>query len=309
MTRGMTVLMCGVLGWGAFPQAGLKLAFNVAGQPAAQPAGQPTPRSAADFADADALLTALEKADEGLVTLTADLNYDVRAEVQGDRQVRKGKLYFDNRPPRKFAVLFKELWLGDERRREEQLIVFDGEWLVEKNMQDKAMIKRQVVPPGQKFDPLKIGEGPLPIPIGQKKSDVMLRFAAEIKPVEDGLAAEPEASPQEKTEVEAIKAHVAGATQVKLVPKPEFLRDTDFTEVRLWYRRNTDGDLLPVMARTLSKNLNTTVVQLSNVHVQKKGAAQDPAAEVPQELVRIDAPPPGWDFQQIPFRHHVEAEK
>ncbi len=261
-----------------------------------------------EFATAEELLTALEKADEGMVTLTADINYDVRFEIQGDRQIRKGKLYFDNRTPRKFAVLFEELWIGDVVRSERQLIVFDGEWLVEKNFKEKMMIKRQVVPPGQKFDPLKIGEGPLPIPLGQKKADVTLRFAAKLLPVEDGLAAADDAGAQEKAEVEALRKHVAGATQIRLEPKPEFARETEFKEVRLWYRRDKDGTLLPVMARTVSRNQNTAIVQLSSVHLQAQGRQKDPAADVPMDLVRIDAPPEGWDFEQIPFRKHVEAE-
>lgn len=286
--------MAFVAGWGAW--------FAAVPACTQQPVVEPPQAPSGEFATADALLAALEKADAGMETLTANISHDVRFEIQGDRQVRKGKLYFENQTPRKFAVLFEELWIGDVVRKEQQLIVFDGEWLVEKNFKEKMMIKRQVVPPGQKFDPLKIGEGPLPIPLGQKKADVMLRFQAELKPVHDGLAPADEADASEKAEAQAFMRHVEGATQIRLIPRPEFIRDTEFSEVSLWYRRDKDGVLLPVMARTVGKNFNTTVVQLSGVHLQRQGQPRNPNADIPADLVRIDAPPAGWDFEQIPFR-------
>lgn len=274
----------------------------------AQPV-QPDPvpvAQSSEFATSDELLTALEKADKDIVTLTAEISYDVRFEIQGDRQVRKGKLYFQNKTPRRFAVQFDELWRGDVvRRDQQQLIIFDGEWLVEKNFKDKMMIKRQVVPPGQSFDPLKIGEGPLPIPLGQSKADVTLRFKAELQPLNAGLDAEADASAEEKSEAESLRQHVTGATQVRLTPQPGFERETDFTEIRLWYRRTSDGLLLPVMARTTSRNMNTSIVQLSNIQAQCLDKPVNPKAVIPPELVQIEAPPKGWDFDLQPFRQHI----
>ncbi|MBX3375874.1 MAG: hypothetical protein KF678_02580 [Phycisphaeraceae bacterium] len=298
-------------GHGRISSALLLTAAGLALLPCATSAQSPPPEPAAaapnaEFATADDLLTALEKADKDIVTLTAETSYDVRFEIQGDRQVRKGKLYFQNKDPRKFAVQFDELWIGDVVRREQQqLIIFDGEWLVEKNFKEKMMIKRQVVPPGQTFDPLKIGEGPLPIPLGQTKADVTLRFKAELQPVRAGLDVEPDASAEEKAEAESLVTHVQGATQIRLTPQPGFERETDFTEIRLWYRRTADGILLPVMARTTSRNMNTSIVQLSNIQVQRVNQATNAKAAIPPELIRIDAPPKGWDFDLQPFRQHI----
>ena len=198
-------------------------------------------------------------------------------------------------------MLFRSVEDDDQQ----QLIIFDGEWLVEKNFKEKMMIKRQVVPPGQVFDPLKIGEGPLPIPLGQSKVDVTLRFRAELQPLHAGLDAEPDASAEERAEVESLRQHVKDATQIRLTPQPGFERETDFSEIRLWYRRTAEGLLLPVMARTTSRNMNTSIVQLSNIQVQRLNQPINAKAEIPPDVVRIDAPPKGWDFDLQPFRQHI----
>src|ERR1043165_8725773 len=122
---------------------------------AAQPA--PTQTLAAglgEFAAAGDLLAALEKADEKLESLTADIRYDRTFELQGDRQVRTGKLYFVSMPgangaapARKFAVAFTDFIVGETFRDEPKSYTFDGEWLVEKYPKEKPplFIKRQVV--------------------------------------------------------------------------------------------------------------------------------------------------------------------
>ena len=274
-------------------------------------AQQPEPAKAAagEFATAEDLLAALERADQGMQSLTADLVYDRTFELQGDRQVRKGKLYFENRGEkgRRFAIRFEELWIGDVVRPEKQVYIFDGQWLVEKNFAEKMMIKRQIVPPGETFDPLKIGEGPMPIPLGQKKADVLLRFAATLQAVHEGLALEAEAGAQERAENDKHKKHVEGATQVKLEPKADFVRETEFKQIRLWYRKDAGGNLLPVMARTVNRNGDVSVVQLNNVQVQIAGKPANPKAAIPPEGMDSTTPSDGWEVRVDEFRKHADG--
>src|SRR4051794_12475411 len=86
----LTSLIAGVLVAGACAQQP-----PVGGHPGAGPA-QAAP---GEFASADDLLKALERADENLTSLTADIRYDRTFELQGDRQVRTGKLYFVSGKP------------------------------------------------------------------------------------------------------------------------------------------------------------------------------------------------------------------
>jgi hypothetical protein len=188
-------MVCGVLGDGV----------SAAGQPAEPGAVAEPPRVAAHdwkpgeaIDDADDLLVALETADQDIRTFTAGLRYTRTFALAGDEQIRDGALYFetvDRGGPgvpasRRFAVRFKSLQVGSRVETEPKEYIFDGEWLVEKLEKSKDFIKRQVVPPGERFDPLRIGEGPFPVPLGQRRDEVLERYEARLAPVEEGLDVE-----------------------------------------------------------------------------------------------------------------------
>lgn len=235
---------------------------------------------------ADALLAELERADADLATLEADVIYDRVFEVQGDEQIRTGRLYFSsgNRGAgggegRRFAVYFERLQVGARVEERPLVYIFDGEWFVEKRPDERQFIKRQVVPPGEKFDPLKIGEGPFPIPIGQKREDILARYRAELLEAEAGL------------DRDDLREFVEGAYQLKLTPLDP--RDT-FKEVRLWYfRAGVGGKLLPRMARTVNTEGDVSVVQLVGVKINSE-----------MDASRLDTATPvaGWDVQIQPYR-------
>jgi hypothetical protein len=225
---------------------------------------------------AEHLLDALELADKDLRSFRADLIYDKTFDIGGDQQVRWGKLYYvDNKAAdaklrsRKFAINFEGLRIGERRETEPKMYIFDGVWLVEKLPKQKQFIKRQIVGEGESFDPLKIGEGPMPIPIGQRKQDTLARFTAELLPTEEGLM---DTDPKVQAR---IQAHVKGAMQLRLLPIPGTEEARDFREIRLWYRANDTGVLLPVLARTVSRAEDISLVTLSNMAVNPKDL--DPA--------------------------------
>ncbi len=242
------------------------------------------------IASADDLLRELETADADLRALAADLRYDRTFELAGDRQVRVGRLFFESPPGgagagRRFAIRFDRLELGDRLEEETKFYVFDGEWLVEKLPAEKLFFKRQVAPPGSSFDPLRIGQGPLPIPIGQKREDILSRYTADLLPSDDGL------------DSDALRAFALGAYQLRLVPRAETAADEEFTEVRLWYRRGADakGPLLPRMARTINHAGDVSVVQLINVKLNAQ-------AEIPAGVMDTASPGTGWDVQVTEYR-------
>jgi len=271
-------------------------------QPAIVPPGgsAPTPKPAPKmekFQTAEALLAALETADASVRSLTADLVYDRTFALQGDRQLRKGKLYFLSAPTieqvvparrdRKFAIRFDELYVGSRQEKETKFYIFDGIFLVEKLPEQKVFVKRQIAQPGQPFDPLKIGEGPLPIPIGQKKNEILARFNAELLPSDAGI------------DDPKLKPFVASAQQLRLTPRPELERDSEFREIRLWYQYDKDGALLPRMAKTLNQAEDESLVQLINVKVNGAG-------DIPTGLFDTTTPPDGWDVKVQPWREGPE---
>lgn len=254
------------------------------------------------YANADELLTALETADAGMTTLTADIVYDKTFGTAGDRQARVGKLYFQSLPPdvavpepgmkrdRRFAIHFETLVVGQREEADPQIYIFDGTWLLEKRPNDKRFVRRQVVPAGEQFDPLKIGEGPLPIPIGQRKDDILSRYDAELLPAADGL-----------TDAKQL-AFVEGAYQLKLIPKPERRHEDKFAEIRLWYKADKDvgNRLIPRMARTMTSaaDLGAQEGDESLVRLVKVRVNDD----IPAGMIDPKPPGEGWDGQIVEFR-------
>lgn len=278
----------------ALSGVGAGVASAQSGPGAGGPAtAEPAPKPAAVFQTVDELLDALETADRGMRTFTAGIRYTkVFAEIEGgDRQTWQGMLYFDARPEapaagrdspgaeppptrKRFAVKFDTLIVGNRKRDETKHLIFDGEYLVEKNAAEKQFLKRRVVAKGERTDPLRIGEGPFPLPIGQRKSEILKRLSAELRPFEDGL----------EHLTEQARARYADTVQLRLVPRAQARDARDLQEIRIWYRKS---DLLPRLARTKSAEGSTAEVLLINQSVN---------GTIGAEVFNTDPPTdPGWE--------------
>jgi hypothetical protein len=179
-------------------------------------------------------------------------------------------------------VQIETLVLGGRMEKKPESYIFDGEWLIEKRPLEKQAIKRRIVPPGEKFDPLKIGEGPFPIPIGQKKADILARYDARLDEVSEGL------------DSDEHRQFAQGSTQIVLTPKPG--ADDKFEEIRLWYKPAEDVDgnpYLPRMARTLSVDGDVSVIRLINMQAN---------AAIPDDVLSTEIKGDGWTVQEKEFR-------
>lgn len=268
-----------------------------------EPATTPSPQGAVrpgegEFSTADDLLNALEQADASLRTFQAELVYDRRFALQGDQQVRHGSIYYRvtkekmgstgdtgvtfEVPRRTFAVHFTTLTIDGAARPEELSYVFDGQWFIERNTQNKRFVKRQVALPGEVTDPLKLGEGPFPIPIGQKRVDILARYTASLASRTEKIEDEPELN----------GPLTEGCTQLVLVARPD-AGNEGLREIRLWYRRDpaSGGVLLPRLARSINTQGDESYVWLVGMRVN--------SPSFPAERVSIDEPAEidGWDVQ------------
>ncbi len=267
----------------------------------------PTPENLAKGAVGDGvplakLLDDLERANAGLKTLTADIKYDRLFEIAGDRQTRIGSLvYFDAgqkdaangtgdgernaKRDRRFSVTFDRLQVGRRIEPQELTYIFDGTFLVERSGAEKQVVKRRVVAEGDARDPMRIGEGPIPLPIGQKREDILARFDASVVPAEEGFDF------AEDDEAAALRQFVDGTRQLKLIPKPGNRDLDDVVEVRLWYRDATDESgtptLLPRLAKTVNRVGDVALVQLVNVKLNP---------EIDRSRLRTDEVPAGWSL-------------
>jgi len=272
-------------------------------EPVAPEIADSQPQAESENADeittADDLLRALETSGNNVHRLSATVRYVKTFDIQGDTQQRDGRLAFVSTPvdrdvhpntdaefDRRFAIVFERLELNNGRQIEDkstgylELYIFDGEWLAEIRPFDKQFIRRQVVAPGEKWDPLRLGEGPFPIPIQQRRADILERFDVELL---DGL----------EDVIERPVRGVAGKCyQLRLTPKPE-ANEKELREIRVWYQKDT---LLPRMAKTISQAGDTSFVLLKNM--QTNADAEITEAEL---TTQPPADRAGWNITIEPF--------
>jgi hypothetical protein len=197
--------------------------------PAAQPdeAGEGEPGPADD--PVVALLDTLEHSAADLRSFTASIHYEVEDALLGEKVIRQGELVYRVEPAsgeKSFAILFQSRIANGRKRDQLKHYVFSGGWFVEVDHDEKLFIKRQVVAEGEEYDPLKLGEGPFPLPIGQPRDDVLARFEA-------SLIELPETGPL---------ARLKGRIEVdglRLIPKPGVPAAEDFVRIDLFYDRAT----------------------------------------------------------------------
>ncbi len=225
------------------------------------------------YETADELLSALETADEGIQTLRCNIVHTKLFAIAGDIQQRRGALIYSTEPRQRFAISFEAKIIDNEVRNREEIYIFDGEWLVEKSPTDREFIKTRIVRPGEAFDPLRIGDGPFPIPIGQKGEEILERFFAELAPAADGLE-------DEAFQPASRAASASGWIQLRLTPRPGFADETKLTEVRVWY---DPDDLLPRMAKTINKSGDESLVYLYSLKKNTETAEGEFSVETPGE--------------------------
>ena len=195
------------------------------------------------------LLDRLEKSAPDLKSFTADIRYEKEDPLLGRKELRAGKLIYHHDPQSKeksFAILFDAAIINGVERGEAKHYVFNGRWLAEIDHTNRQFIKREIVPPGKQLDPLKLGEGPFPLPIGQAKAEVLSRFDVTVANVP----------------TEGLLKDLDDVDGVSLTPKPGTREAEDFTKVELFYDRQT---LLPVGMHTAEVNGDRKTVRLLDV--------------------------------------------
>jgi len=244
---------------------------------------------------------------------------NIAGEIEGgDRQIRRGTVSFRNskppapatpdalapppatpqpKPPtdsttaalpptksppaasKSFAVTFDTLRKDGKLTTEARSFILNDGVLVEKLANDKHINRYKLGGGAAKIDPLKIGEGPFPIPFGQKPADINARFTVELL---SGLTDVPTTS-------DAAKKLFADTYQLRLIPKPDTKPAKEFSEARIWF---TKKDLLPIMARTTKVGGGSDEFRLVNI---KLNAPID-------DSVFSTATPDGWTLEEKEMR-------
>ena len=239
--------------------------------PVTRPASAPDP--------VDELLEKLERAADDLRDFSADIRYDKWDAVLERTEIRTGEVIYQVDAAdgsKRFAILFDTLITPPRREDRRTHFIFAGSWFVEIDHEAKQFIKRQIVAPDKQFDPLKLGEGPFPLPIGQSKDEILARFDVQrIDLPKEGLL-----------------KNLSNVYGLRLTPKPNTPEAEDFQRVELFYDRQT---LLPTGINVVQVNGDRKTVRLRNLR-RNQGVDED--------KLNIETPDPkqGWHIDVRPWR-------
>jgi outer membrane lipoprotein-sorting protein len=167
-------------------------AFCAHADPAAliNPTGGPPASAGALPADAtaDQVLDALDETGQNLREFTATVSMKQGDPFAGNMKTRTGKVWFQkNGDNGRIRVLFDKLRRGNIIFNEKLEYVFNKDWdgwLIDRDYSKVSETRRQVLKPGEKLNLFKLGEGPFPLPIGQKKEEVRKMFDVTLVPPE-----------------------------------------------------------------------------------------------------------------------------
>ena len=216
-----------------------------------EPATQPQPGAPLTL---DGLLDALDERGQSLDSFTADITL---TEIDGNLALethRSGKVWYQRLPDgdARFRVAFTD-WADEKIKRDEKLdYVLEKGRLIERNHRLKTEVRRQVLQPGQKMNLIKLGEGPFPLPIGQKKEEVKRQFDA--------------------TLLRTRKGEPAGTQHLELRPKKASELEKRFSVVDIWVDLKTR---MPVRVDTVDPRGNSKSSVLTNLVINPKIDAAD----------------------------------
>jgi len=232
-------------------------------RPATQPADDP---------QALPLLEKLEAAREAYPAMQASIVYTVKDYRLGDSERRTGTMKLQwgrEKTSDRFYIGFDTLRQGEGRPIAAKLeYAFDGKWLTEAKHRIKQMTRYQVVAEGRKAEPLRVGRGPFPMPVGQKAADVLKYFRAFTR------------EPREEDP--------PGTAYLRLMRRPEHADRISAVRVEIWLDTKTG---LPVRLVSRDAKRNVTTVEFSEHNTK---------AEFDEKTFHLPRPI-GWKYSIQPL--------
>ena len=212
--------------------------------------------STAQFQSTDAMLSALEKAGDTIRSLRANVIYDRVDAVSENRERRTGQIVltqdWQQLKSRTLAIMFDQfIDASGHASPQTQRFVFHGGWLFEFDDARHQLIARELVAPGEQLDPLRIGEGPVPIPIGQKKDEVLRRFEVQLAPLPE----------------QPLLKRLVNIQGLVMRPKLNAGVDPDLAEIYVWYDL---GTLMPVAVAATTKGGDQKILLLTKLELNKE---------------------------------------
>ncbi|MFH1745585.1 MAG: hypothetical protein ABIG44_00940 [Planctomycetota bacterium] len=195
----------------------------------------PTSAPAALDPTIDKILTRLEN--RTVSDLQAELTWKLRyvIDLEEDAQLKKGRIWYQQQDPSaRFLIHFSKKIVSNRAHQLDERHMFDGRWYTELKSETKTITRREIRRPGDEADPYKLGEGPFPVPFGQKKADILKEFeVTRIPPADD----DPE-----------------NTDHLRLTPREGTQTGQNYKQVEVWIAREGPQNGLPVTVRASKKS-------------------------------------------------------
>ncbi len=144
------------------------------------PAVGGAPSQSAPTAEAiERILDAAEAAGMQLDAMACTVVIEKRDALTDDVERRRGRLVLQGSsgPSRRIALRIDQFIDGTGRASEDRrLFLYRDGWLIERDDARRQQIERQLVAEGTSMDPLQPGEGPLALPVGARRSEVLANY-------------------------------------------------------------------------------------------------------------------------------------
>jgi outer membrane lipoprotein-sorting protein len=123
------------------------------------------------------LLDVLNAAGKNLNDFSADVSL-TKTDILGKDSTQFGKVFYQTLKDgdTRIRVTFDRKRTGDVTVKQPRDFLLQKGELIDRDDDRKQETTRQVLKPGEKLNPLKLGEGPFPLPIGQDREEVLKNF-------------------------------------------------------------------------------------------------------------------------------------
>jgi hypothetical protein len=223
-----------------------------------------TDRPSSGDAKLDAILDRLEVKGKMIKGLSCNLIYRyVMVQVVQDEQVKEGSLFFTRSEPNsRFYIHFNKLLADGVVKPTGEYWLFDGQWLIERNDLSKKIVKREIARSGQREDPFKLGDGPFPLPLGQKREDILANFKV--------------------TRQDFSLGDPRNTDHLHCVPLPNTALATKYSRVEIYVDRGLELPVRVISERV--KDGNRIEVDLRDINIREAPAASRFHVEEPKDF-------------------------
>ena len=245
-------------------------------------AWQAAPEPAPD--EVDRVLQRLESAHAGIDRFGSPLTYRREYALEGDFETRIGEIALRGTgADREFVIVFDRVIDADGHGTEERRYhVYRDGWWTEVDPGRRRVVARQIQEPGARRDPFELGEGPLPLPIGQRADRVRARF---------------EVSMGEKPDEPLFRA-LEDPLVLHLVPRTGTPAAEDIESIDLLYDRES---LLPLGVRVTDDTGDRTTAWLRAPRADLEDDALLSRVEEARALITRAETDPAWSVQSKPL--------